>query len=41
MSPDFTDLSNYYVTSDGNDLFYVLVSAVAKSIQEQACLYIE
>ena len=41
ISPDITDLSNYFVTSDGNDLFEVLVSALAESVQEQADLLIE
>jgi hypothetical protein len=41
ISPDITDLSNYFVTSDGDDLFDVLVSALAESMQEQADLFIE
>ncbi|HCC36079.1 MAG TPA: hypothetical protein DEQ02_10835 [Ruminococcaceae bacterium] len=41
ISPDITDLSNYFITSDGNDLFDVLVSILAESINEKADIHIE
>lgn len=31
ISPDVTDLSNYFVTSDGRDLFEVLLEALGES----------
>ena len=35
ISPDITDLSNYFVTSDGRDLFEVLFEVFRESEQEK------
>lgn len=41
ISPDITDLSNYFVTSDGEDLFDVIFRAIEKAKQEKNELIIE
>lgn len=40
ISPDITNLSNYFVTSDGRDLFDVLLMALQDSISEKTDLEI-
>jgi hypothetical protein len=40
ISTDITDLSNYFVTSDGNDLFDVLINAFAEAVSEKEDLSI-
>lgn len=41
ISPDITDLSNYFVTSDGEDLFEVIFEAIGKAKDENSELIIE
>lgn len=40
ISKDITDLSNYFVTSDGKDLFDVLFEAIDNAIEEKSNLTI-
>ena len=40
ISSDITNLSNYFVTSDGKDLFDVLFSAIKKAKDEKSSLKI-
>jgi 2,3-bisphosphoglycerate-dependent phosphoglycerate mutase len=40
ISKDITDLSNYFVTSDGEDLFDSLINALKKSYEEKVDLEI-
>lgn len=40
ISDDITDMSNYYVTADGRDLFEVLNLAINRSIKEKKDLRI-
>jgi 2,3-bisphosphoglycerate-dependent phosphoglycerate mutase len=40
ISKDITDLSNYFVTSDGEDLFSSLINALRKSYEEKVDLEI-
>ena len=35
ISDDITSLANYFVTSDGNDMFDVLISALVESIRDK------
>jgi len=41
ISSDITDLSNYFVTSDGEDLITIIVHAIDKAIELQADISIE
>ena len=41
ISEDITDLSNYFVTSDGRDLFEVLFRAISTAKTEKSDLLIE
>ena len=41
ISPDITDLSDYFVTSDGRDLFEVLLKALGESRDSGQPLRIE
>ena len=41
ISNEITDLSNYFVTSNGVDLFEILFSAIEKAISEREELVIE
>jgi len=41
ISSDITDLSNYFVTSDGQDLFEVMTSAFAEATEKQADIYLQ
>ncbi len=41
ISPDITDLSNYFVTSDGRDLFDVMFQALKDADSEKLDLTIE
>ncbi len=41
ISEEITDLSNYFVTSDGRDLFGVIFRAMNKAKEEQSELLIE
>ncbi len=41
ISSDITDLSNYFVTSDGEDLFEVIFEAIGKAKEENSELIIE
>jgi hypothetical protein len=41
ISSEITSLGNYFVTSDGNDMFEVLVSALSEAMHQQADLFIE
>jgi 2,3-bisphosphoglycerate-dependent phosphoglycerate mutase len=40
ISTDITDLSNYFVTSDGEDLFSSLINALRRSYEEKVDLEI-
>lgn len=41
ISSDITDLSNYFVTSDGKDMFEVLFRVLNKALEEKVDLIIE
>lgn len=41
ISPQITSLSNYYVTSDGEDLFRVLLTAIARAKEFKTSIEIE
>ena len=41
ISPDITDLSNYFVTSDGDDLITVLHHAMDKAVELKSDIIIE
>lgn len=41
ISPNITDLSNYYVTSDGRDLFDVIFNVIEKAKSEKSKIIIE
>jgi 2,3-bisphosphoglycerate-dependent phosphoglycerate mutase len=41
ISDEITDLSNYFVTSDGKDLFEILFKAIARAKAEKSELIIE
>ncbi|MCI9191644.1 MAG: hypothetical protein HFH84_19090 [Lachnospiraceae bacterium] len=41
IAPDITNLSNYFVTNDGKDLFEVLDSAIEYSINKQIDIVVE
>lgn len=41
ISSDITDLSNYFVTSDGEDLITILIHALEKAKELEECIEIE
>lgn len=41
ISPEITDLSNYFVTSDGEDLFEIFFEALSKANEEKVNLIIQ
>ncbi len=41
ISSEITDLSNYFVTSDGEDLFEVMFRAIRKAKEEKSAITIE
>jgi hypothetical protein len=41
ISPDITDLSNYFVTSDGDDLITILHHAIDKAMELKSDIIIE
>ncbi len=41
ISSDITNLSNYFITNDGEDLFEVLDSAIEYSISNQVDIWVE
>lgn len=41
IASDITNLSNYFVTDDGKDLFEVLESAIEYSIKNQIDIWVE